>query len=576
MKVQRFITRILVLFLILPVAAFAHVANPGPYKLQQPNGAQIKATKHGGHAGSWYETMDGYTIRQAKNKYWYYVNRTSKGTVINTRRLAHLRMNPRWKVSRHINPHILNTINTQSNSPGFDGSDLIKGAHKGNVLILLVAFQDQGFAFPGESIWASRIASSNPDDRNIADYFDAASYGLVSFDAALEYDGIPHNGVVGPLVLNRDHPNTGGFITTNFTDVHEEIFAEAIEQADDFVNFAQYDLNEDSILAPSELSIILVLAGHQNQGSTQSPSVNAHANRYGITPVETDDIATNGYEIVIPSRYAMIGERSDNLNTPTLNDSIPTTLGTFVHELGHLALNLPDLYDTDGEVDGDSGGIGAYGVMGAGAWGQDSDVDLHAGETPTLPSAWTQYKLGWVKASANFSPFPGTIGKPSSNGLIATGERYGTLGKPTIGWAHVAQGQNTGLLKCSAKEYFLVQYRTAIGYDRGLNAVNDFFGGEYQGAVIYHVDETNPDNSDADNMLVKIETANNSGVVNLPADYNQLWNLFNATEFNEFTLPSSISNAGEASGVSISVGASGTNKIGAEVIELDIDSICDH
>lgn len=71
------------------------------------------------------------------------------------------------------------------------------------------------------------------------------------------------------------------------------------------------------------------------------------------------------------------------------------TLGTMVHELGHI-FGLPDLYD----LNESSSGIGGFGLLGSVSWGKEVTVDQYAGETPVLPTAWSQYKLRWVQTQA--------------------------------------------------------------------------------------------------------------------------------------------------------------------------------
>ena len=90
-----------------------------------------------------------------------------------------------------------------------------------------------------------------------------------------------------------------------------------------------------------------------------------------------------------------------------LSGSEPGRIGVVCHELGHF-LGLPDLYDTDGG----GNGIGMWGLMGAGAWGFDSEQ-----EPPTLMSAWSKVKLGWVEAE---TILPGTYTalESSSNASI--------------------------------------------------------------------------------------------------------------------------------------------------------------
>ncbi len=67
------------------------------------------------------------------------------------------------------------------------------------------------------------------------------------------------------------------------------------------------------------------------------------------------------------------------------------SMGVAAHELGHVILGWPDLYDTDFT----SSGIGNWGLMGYGVWGFSATDSIY-GETPVLPSAWSRMIQDWI------------------------------------------------------------------------------------------------------------------------------------------------------------------------------------
>ncbi|MGJ8661760.1 MAG: M6 family metalloprotease domain-containing protein, partial [Bacteroidota bacterium] len=67
-----------------------------------------------------------------------------------------------------------------------------------------------------------------------------------------------------------------------------------------------------------------------------------------------------------------------------INDNSPV-IGTFIHESGHLLLDLPDLYD----YDGDSSGIGQHGLMASGN-------NSNGGLTPSPINIYFKDVLGWA------------------------------------------------------------------------------------------------------------------------------------------------------------------------------------
>lgn len=115
-------------------------------------------------------------------------------------------------------------------------------------------------------------------------------------------------------------------------------------------------------------------------------------------------------------------------------------IGVFTHELGH-AFGLPDLYDTE-DSNGTHSGVGTWDLMGSGSWGcggQTAELPCHMG-------AWSKAALGWVDVV--------TLGPDTDHGTVELGpvERDGLVYR-------VDATDGSG-------EYFLIENRQAIGYDR--------------------------------------------------------------------------------------------------------------
>jgi M6 family metalloprotease-like protein len=126
------------------------------------------------------------------------------------------------------------------------------------------------------------------------------------------------------------------------------------------------------------------------------------------------------------------------------------SIGTFCHENGHLLCRFPDMYDY-GERDGDnvrSAGIGMYCLMGAGN-------HLDFGRSPSPVCAYLRDLVGWCDNEVDLQ----------------------TAGQKTA----VHGDYNTVLKYRSSKpnEYFLVENRSRMGFDRALPA---------SGLAVYHCD----------------------------------------------------------------------------------------
>ncbi|NMM17818.1 MAG: M6 family metalloprotease domain-containing protein [Cellulomonas sp.] len=135
-------------------------------------------------------------------------------------------------------------------------------------------------------------------------------------------------------------------------------------------------------------------------------------------------------------------------------------IGVGAHELGHLLFGFPDLYDTDYS----SEGVGNWCLMSGGSWNG-------GGAQPSHPSAWCKVNQGWVTTT-----------------VVTTN---GALTIPAVESSHtVFRLWKDG---ASGSEYFLLENRQPIGYDAALPG---------WGALLWHIDETQPGNTDENHYKV--------------------------------------------------------------------------
>ena len=161
-----------------------------------------------------------------------------------------------------------------------------------------------------------------------------------------------NDGIVS-VTLNYAHPNPGSTID----DRNRKITRDALIAANQYVDFSQFDLNCDGVLSPTELHIIIVVAGYERSYTSTpcGPSVWGH--RWGLAgsvPAPTLDGK------IVGRSYAQFGEWHCSTGNPPGHEA---TIGIMAHELGH-DLGLLDLYDTDGS----SQGIGQWSIMAGGSW----------------------------------------------------------------------------------------------------------------------------------------------------------------------------------------------------------------
>ncbi|MEX1115624.1 MAG: M6 family metalloprotease domain-containing protein [Akkermansiaceae bacterium] len=186
-----------------------------------------------------------------------------------------------------------------------------------------------------------------------------------------------------------------------------------------------------------------------------------------------------------------------------IENSAPT-IGTFIHENGHLLLNYPDLYD----YDGDSQGVGGHCLMGSGNFS-------NGGKTPSPLNAYFKDLVGWA----------------SVTDVVATDFR--TVSLPTTGnvaYRFLKPGQPS--------EFFILENRGEG--DKWAAGVPD------KGIAIWHVDDAvygndSQEMTEGEHYQVSLEQAD--GAFDLENNQNRgdARDLFDLgrSKFNDTTLPNS-------------------------------------
>ena len=373
----------------------------------------------------------------------------------------------------------------QSPSGGPDSVIVNTGTQK--VVVILVGFQNRGpvGTLPGD--WSSKFFGPT---ESVRQYYNEVSYGNLTLAPAAETSGTANDGVVGWITLPYSHPNTGG----NIGAANEQITRDAILAADPFVNFAAFDTNGNGYISFDELHVVIVVAGYEaayGASNTCSPSIWAH--EYYL---DTDVAAPTVDGVKVASAvgnggYTQFGEWDCELN------DLPghaATIGVMVHELGH-DLGLPDMYD----VNGDTAGIGYWGIMGTGGWNRSSSTSFF-GNSPAHPDPWSRLYEGWLTPTQITSS---TLGQ--SIPQIETNPKvFQLLNNPGgVDWqfeSHSGFG-----------EYYLVENRQQVGYDAGLPGC---------GLLVWHIDESvafdNTANSNQNHRLVDLKQADGLNSLDIP------------------------------------------------------------
>lgn len=233
------------------------------------------------------------------------------------------------------------------------------------------------------------------------------------------------------------------------------LIEQAIQSADDDVDFSDYDNNGDGIVD----ALFIVHAGPGAEAIPGDAGVNyIWSHKWSIPGLQLDNVFISEYTI----------EPQDG------------TIGVFCHEFGH-AIGLPDLYDTDGS----SEGIGEWCLMGGGGWCARPGDPL--GTSPSHMCAWSKSRLDWVTVTY----VDGSLNDATVTPVETSAEVYRVWQDGDIG-----------------PEYFLVENRRHIGFDAGLTRRQIDYGFPApEGLLILHIDETQWSNEDDAHRLVDVVEA---------------------------------------------------------------------
>jgi M6 family metalloprotease-like protein len=281
-------------------------------------------------------------------------------------------------------------------SPLTDLSPRVSGTAK--ELVLCVEFSDVKHGAAHTPAYFDNILDG--PGNSMAAYYTQASTGVFTINANCSgwYTS-------SQTMAHYGAPNGG----SNDNPLLYQLVTEAVQAADPYVNFADYDSNSDGWV--DYLQVV-------HAGGDEAMTGNQN-DIWSEMYYDFDTPLADGKKVGV---YSMVSE-----NDP---------MGVFAHEFGH-QLGLPDLYDTDYTGSGgQTDGAGLWDIMAAGAY-------LGNGDVPSLPSAWCRALVGWadvVTVTADQNAI-----QLAAAALSATILRIDVPDIPN--------------------EYFLVENRASVGFD---------------------------------------------------------------------------------------------------------------
>ena len=425
------------------------------------------------------------------------------------------------------------------------------------VPLLVVRVQYANATFQSsETIWADKIFGTS--DGQLNHYLAETTYSKYQFTPVTETSGCTNDGVV-TVTMSGNHPDTQKNSWACYA-------ATAISATDSSVNYAAYDTDGNGKLSVTELQVIFMVAGGESASGINSPggvwgmatSLYCDANGDGNVSNDSgesfmtlDNVSLLDSDYYGQNGYSQFGELQGSSSTDTWD----ATMGIIAHELGHAYFRLPDLYDTSSPSVGE--GIGAFGLMGSGSWGQKS-LSEKGGATPVHLSAWSKEKIG--------ACVPQTVNNGTNNITLPA------VYKSSI---HAASCEIYKATTSTSGEYFLFENRSPGGYDEGLYLTIKWGDTTYVpssiiyftgGVAIWHVKDILSSCSGSNNCeaqspkLVDLEEANDADLDNA-SSRGRTTHLFyssNSATFDNSSTPNSKLYDNSSSGISAtSISAAG-------------------
>ncbi len=402
----------------------ASKAVPKIQKITQPDGTQVPVRVEGDHIFGYKLTLAGEMVELGPDRFLQYVELTPAGKRLTGRRLSD--GNP-GGLGR-CEPYLVREIR-RGNASRFAGvTPVVKfcretksSRYEVKCPVLLVEFEDVKFTV--ENPKGAFNSLLNGGSGSAADYFNSNFSGICTFVFSLS------DVISLPYPVAAFGAQSGTFNDADVKRLLKEACRVASEGGFDFSSF---DLDADGTVD----NVAIIFAGH-NESEGGSPDAIWPHQQY----VLDDNISFNGVKIASYSCTSELrGAQGDTLST----------IGTFCHEFAH-SLGLPDLYDTNGDLEGLSPAL--YGFLSI----MDKGNYLDEGRTPPLFSAIEREILG-IGETVDLVPDTSYVLSPAS-------------------MSHTIYRVNTS----NEGEYFLLEYRNRSKWDK-------FIGGS--GLVAYHVDKS--------------------------------------------------------------------------------------
>ena len=347
--------------------------------------------------------------------------------------------------------------------------------------------------------WRSAVFSTEDSARSAKKYYHDMSYGKMTFEPVAETssygsggntneydranDGIVHVKLDSDI-LHKDWSSTTNKTNTAGPRMMARAFIQAVQKASEYVDFTQYDDNNDGVLKEEELALVFVVAGYDSGSAVRSFNDNYYLRSHkwsiggileahNFTDLSKPKVTKNGKTVTV-NPYVAVSEHVEWKRPDGTVIVLHERMSSMIHELGH-HMGLPDLYDTTEEKGSWSGyNVNYLSIMAEGSWGRDEDGH----SIPYSMDPWSKIRLGWIEPSVMNTP---------NRIYAASAQNYRTLEKNNILKVPASQISGTG------KEYYLIENRRFDEWDEGLpyrySKTSVETSGNAGGLILWHIDE---------------------------------------------------------------------------------------
>lgn len=526
------------LFVLMIGAALAAPVCPVPNEFTQPNGDIITVTSYGDEFFSWQEDGDGNIIAYDEESRGYKYAEIKDGKIAPTsqtvgeislfsgfsHKIQRKDIMPLWENAERIdysNPADNNGIQLMSTD------DIQETVETKKLLTILIEFEDVKMHFSNQ-FWHDEMFDTTPGALSVVNYWKENANGVDVFEPAdissvvdgrtgtVDYEEYTDVGYTitkcsdGVVKVSLDMPHPIKTWDSDEKTIPAPILAE----------MAVYAIEQDLNFNVERPRIITIFAGYEASTGNGAGKGQVH----GYTPLvtmKTSDGMNLGF-------YTIQGELS--------YEDVSCGIGIICHEMGHSIFGLPDLYLTSHAALEDDG-LGTYSLMANGCTGcrynrldNDNDYDnpyaSYSAHVPAHLDPWCKIQCGFVTPTI-VDEWDGNVNSITDMG---TDNKYNVI---------------KVMSKVDPKQYFLIENRQLIGFDKGLEALNNWcysgntpFNG---GILIYHVDENVGYNSNntGKHLFISVEQSNRENPSLFHSFEWQYLNINGRNSLNAETIPNS-------------------------------------